>query len=395
MRNRRGRALGSGVVALTVALALVGVGGSLAQNPKGKAANKARGNPKAPAIPAKRKDVQAAGDAFGQANRGPLEWPYHYKFKLNSFDNTPLAAFYYPARPGTEAPVVLLVHEKYRSGKDFEDPIEDLKNQGLAEHLQEQGYAVMVLDLRGHGANPRRELGPKDAEGLVLDLQAAYQFLLDRHNRDELDLSKFGVVALGEGANVAATWAAQPGAAVSSEGRLSDLGALVLISPTADGFHLGVKTPVLALAPRVPLLLVAGERDAASIDPVNAVKPFITRQRQNKVELFSTSLHGYKLLRFQPNVPALVIRFLDATIKSKRDEWEPRYNLTPIAYGNPEIVRRKDATKKAAAKKKDAVPDGAAKKAPARAADEAPAEKKDAGKKAAKKADQDKPADEP
>ena len=39
---------------------------------------------------------------------------------------------------------------------------------------------------------------------MVDDLQAAYQFLVDRHNRGKLNLAKFGVLALGEGANLAA-----------------------------------------------------------------------------------------------------------------------------------------------------------------------------------------------
>ena len=48
---------------------------------------------------------------------------------------------------------MLLIHEKERSHKDFEDPIAELKNEGLALHLQSLGYAVFSFDLRGHGAN--------------------------------------------------------------------------------------------------------------------------------------------------------------------------------------------------------------------------------------------------
>ena len=66
---------------------------------------------------------------------------------------------------------------------------------------------------------------------MVGDLQSAYLFLLDRHNRGELNLAKLGVVALGDGANLAAAWAYQPGAAITSEGRPSDLSALALRAP--------------------------------------------------------------------------------------------------------------------------------------------------------------------
>ena len=68
------------------------------------------------------------------------------------------------------------------------------------------------------------------------DLQAGYFFLVDRHNRGDLNLAKLGVIALGDGANLVAAWAFQPGAAVTIEGRPSDLSALVLISPKPEGF---------------------------------------------------------------------------------------------------------------------------------------------------------------
>jgi len=75
---------------------------------------------------------------------------------------------------------------------------------GVAEHLQGQGYAVLAVNLRGQGANVRKAPTPQDWRLMIDDLQAAYQFLVDRHNRGKLNLSKFGVLALGEGANLAA-----------------------------------------------------------------------------------------------------------------------------------------------------------------------------------------------
>ena len=47
------------------------------------------------------------------------------------------------------------------SRKDFEEPVAELKGQGLAEHLQGEGYAVLSMDLRGQGQNPRRALTPE------------------------------------------------------------------------------------------------------------------------------------------------------------------------------------------------------------------------------------------
>ncbi len=83
---------------------------------------------------------------------------YHFNFRLHSFDGAPLAASYYRSKLGSSAPVVMLIHESGRSRKDFEEPVLELKGQGLAEHLQGLNYAVLSLDLRGQGQNPRRVL---------------------------------------------------------------------------------------------------------------------------------------------------------------------------------------------------------------------------------------------
>jgi len=275
-----------------------------------------------------------------------------------SFDETPLAASYYPAlKQDTSAPVALLVHEKDRSGKDFEDPIADLKNQGLAEHLQAEGYAVVVLDLRGYGDNPRRAVSDRDWKVMVDDLQSVYQFLIDRHNRGELNLAKLGVVAVGEGANLVAAWAHQPGGAVSSEGRVTDLSGMALISPLAEGEGYAFPTLMNSLASRIPVMLAAGDRDAASHDTVKRVKAGVEKTRQNKVELFPSSLHGSKLLRLEPKAVTAVVKFLDSTVKLRATDWQPRYNLTPVSYSDIQVVRHGKADADAKEKPKEKTKD--------------------------------------
>lgn len=273
-------------------------------------------------------------------------WPFHFRLQYAGAGGTLLSATYYPPKTHASAPVLMLVHEtgRGRSGKDFEDPIDELQGQGFAEYLQNQGYAVLVPDLRGHGANPRRELTAHDWRSMVEDLQNAYHFLVDRHNRGDLNLGKFGVVALGDGADLVAAWAATPGSAVTGEGRISDLGALVLIAPLGDiepagtvpGFRLG---PSLAtLAPRVPIYLAVGERDRGSIAPVRGVQAVVERQRRSKVAYYDTPLHGYKLLQFFPKVPTAIVKFLDDPVKFRIGDWEPRYLMTPVSYGHIELV---------------------------------------------------------
>ena len=347
--DRRAGAFRAGLAAAAVALGVVAAASAplaLAQGPaaRGKAAGKAaRGRPRGNPAPRKAPDAAdpLAARVKDQGGARPAAGgTFHYRLRLRALlDETTLAASYYPGRADTTTPAVLLVHEKDRSGKDFEDPIAETKGLGLAEHLQSVGYAVFAFDLRGYGANTRRPVADRDWAGMVVDLQAAYLFLLDRHNRGELNVARLGVVALGEGANLAAAWAAEPGGAVSSEGRLSDIAGMALISPMPEGSGHSFTTVMSAMAPRVPTLLMAGERDNPSHDALRKVRAGVERVRLNKVELFPSSLHGYKMLRLEPKAATTVAKFLEGTVKLKATEWEPRYNLNPVTYTDIQVVR--------------------------------------------------------
>ena len=301
----------------------------------------------------------------------PPAWPYSFKLRISGGDGAPIAASYYPPRNRFNAPVILLVHDRGpgRSAKDWQEPLEELKGISLAESLQEQGYAVLVPDLRGHGANPRRELTPPQWRALPADLQAMYLFLVDRHNRGDFNLAKLGVIAMGDGANLVAAWASLPGAAVSSEGRVGDLSALILISPTEDAGGLKLLPALAPIAPRVPIYILCGDRDAASLKVVKDAQPVVERHQRSKVSYFDTALHGYRLVHFFPKVPVAVAKFLEDPVKARVLDWEPRFLLTRVEYLSEGLVKSKTTAEAANAAKKAA---DAAKKAE-------PAKKKDDG----------------
>ena len=127
-----------------------------------------------------------------------------------------------------------------------------------------------------------------------------------------------------------------------------------MVDAQAQGLPL--KAPITAIAARVPLDLMAGERDPLSSGLIDdgpaSVKPIVKRQRTNQVEPFPSALHGYKLLRLEPNLTGALARFLDNAVKAKRDDWEGRYLLTPMTYTEVKVIPHPDradaATKKAA-----------------------------------------------
>lgn len=316
----------------------------------------------------KRVDAPAAkGEAMAPVNSVTFQ---RFKLRLTARDGFPLAATYYQSKQGGTAPIVILLHEKGQSSRDFESPIDELKGIGLASALQRQGYAVLTYDLRGHGGsrggnrggiggdgktqNPTREREPASARAkaaiastssarnwdtMLSDLQVAYSFLLDRHNRSELNISKLAVVGLGESANLAAGWTASPGGGVANAGRSSDIAALALVSPLDRVDNLAFSSTVRPIASRLPIYLAAGKDDPTSGPLVEAARETVTRTPQGKVEQFPTTLRGGRLIRVEPNVPSALLKFLDATIKDKTTPWEPRYNLNPTPIEVLEVIK--------------------------------------------------------
>jgi hypothetical protein len=112
----------------------------------------------------------------------------------------------------------------------------------------------------------------------------------------------------------------------------------VLISPQPQGFGYVLQHVLTSLAPRIPLLLLAGERDNPAKDAVQSVTQMVQRARLNKVELFPSPLHGFKLLRLEPKVTSVLTHFLDTTLKNRPVEWEPEYNLTPVTFADIQMV---------------------------------------------------------
>ncbi|MGE3821329.1 MAG: hypothetical protein AB7I30_18105, partial [Isosphaeraceae bacterium] len=83
-------------------------------------------------------------------------------------------------------------------------------------------------------------------------------------------------------------------------------------------------------------------------DTVKRVKAGVEKIRQNKVELYPSSLHGFKLLRLEPEATTHLAKFLEGTVKLRAAEWEPRYNLNPVAFTDVKVVRHKDPEKEQA-----------------------------------------------
>lgn len=251
----------------------------------------------------------AAMFCFG-ANRAaaarPATPPPPRDVALETADHVELAATYYPpvVEEGDVTPAVILLHEANRT-RQIWDP--------FAQLLQRNGLAVLAVDLRGHGASVRRmgpngperldiaKFTPNDYAAMLLDVEAAWDFLSSQLEVDSLRVAIIGSVL---GANLALRYA------VINE----DVAALVLLSPLADyeGLRAGDAMEKLA---HVPLRLVVAAADQEAFD---AATQLLARRRSNVArgggppELIATSglVRGTDLLRRVEGLPGRILAWL-------------------------------------------------------------------------------------
>ena len=266
-------------------------------------------------------------------------------------DGVELKATYYPGwtRDGKMKDVVpvVLLHMWKGNSKDLER---------LAKLLQLQGHAVVVPDLRGHGKSTRARRGGRTAEldaallrpadfgnMVKFDMETIKNFLLERNNKEELNIEKLVVVGAEMGAAVAVNWAALdwswPVLATLKQGR--DVKGLVLISPELS--FKGLKTAEAFSHPAMreaisTMIIVGGQeqkylRDARRIfsmlEKFHPLPP--ENERQEKQDLFffdlDTSLQGTQLLNEQAaRVDQMVLTFIHWRLAQKSFPWTDRTN---------------------------------------------------------------------
>ena len=161
---------------------------------------------------------------------------------------------------------------------------------GLAAELVAAGYAVLVIDMRGHGETggaPDWTLAADDL-GRVWDAFTA---------RDTVDKARTAIVGASIGANTALRLGAER----------PDVGAVVLLSPGLD--YRGVTTEDhLAIYGDRPLLLVASEDDAYSADSVRALAGAAGGAT---VHMYEDAGHGTNMFAAEPELGALIIGWLN------------------------------------------------------------------------------------
>lgn len=166
---------------------------------------------------------------------------------------------------------------------------------GLARTLMSQGYAVLAVDMRGHG-----ETGSgRDWALAETDLQMVW---LAFTMREDVDAARTAVVGGSIGSNMALRLAA----------RQPEIKTAVLLSPGLD-YRRVTTEDALAVYGGRPLLIVASRDDDYSSDSAIALQG----QAPDTAELllFDTAGHGTDMLTTQPELTERIVNWLSNHIR--------------------------------------------------------------------------------
>jgi pimeloyl-ACP methyl ester carboxylesterase len=243
---------------------------------------------------------------------------------LTTADNVQLAITYYPGMKGKESVPVVLLHGYGKHNRtDY--------TKDLAPYLQSNGFAVVAVDLRGHGESTRIKtaygkdetleaatLLPNEFNSMVTqDMQTVKKFLWEKNNAGELNIDKLCLVGSEMGASIAVDFAYYDALEQDANPVLRPeyktgrfVKALVLLSPQISFKGISMRRAMQHpyLRKDISVLIVVGKKDAGALNEANRVYSMLERDHpkpdpEKKVEqqtLFfaplDTNLQGVKLL---------------------------------------------------------------------------------------------------
>jgi dienelactone hydrolase len=192
------------------------------------------------------------------------------------------ATLYTPGRSGP-LPGVVLLHMLGSDRQVWDD-------NGIANTLVENGYAVLAVDMRGHGETGNSidwQLAPED-------LQRAWEHFT---SLDTVDPQRTAIVGASIGANLALLTSAEQPA----------IRTVILLSPGLDYRGVATEGPLEMYGAR-PILIVASEEDTYAADSSRTMAGLA--EGESRLEMYNGAGHGTRMFSAQPELSGLILTWL-------------------------------------------------------------------------------------
>ena len=277
---------------------------------------------------------------------------------LKTKDGVKLAITYYPSARKKQALPVVILHDQQDSRAAY---------NAIARKLQQphgedgESFAVITVDLRGHGGSTKQvlrngtareldaaKLKKSDFEAMVqYDMKAIRAFLVDKNDQGEINLNELSIIGVGLGASVATIWAAHdwayPPLAVGKQGQ--DVKALVLVSPRWKNNGLLIQKAVQQrdVQREIALIMIYGRDNSKVRADIRRIKKQVEKYHPEPESVddkprdlvglgVPTSLQGDKLLQevgFRDKIVERISDFLNLHVAQEDHEWLKRRNRIP------------------------------------------------------------------
>jgi pimeloyl-ACP methyl ester carboxylesterase len=269
-------------------------------------------------------------------------------------DGVALTGTYYKSSAGKDATPVVLLADWKDSRAVFDSIAKRLQTPDTKAGDKHPSFAVLTVDLRGHGDSTKQRLGnqTRDLDAakidrnmlgamVAMDMNAVRRFLVEKNDAGELNINKLSLIGAGLGASVAVNWAAldwsYPPLAVGKQGQ--DVKALVLISPewSYKGLQMNQALRQPGVREKVAMLLMYGSGERSNVADAKRIEKQLERYHPvpdnlpegepNSLASIgpSTKLQGTKFLtQAGANAEDAIIKFLTIHVAKKEFPWSER-----------------------------------------------------------------------
>jgi pimeloyl-ACP methyl ester carboxylesterase len=254
-------------------------------------------------ISAGSKNITLINKAFGDQGRDQNHSGERVVF--TSEDGVLLVGSYYKPRIGTSnsTPSVILLHMLGMDRSTWDK---------FAQKLTQNGYAVLSVDLRGHGESIKQanhtisyqSFMPKNFKNMTLDVKAAKKYLIEGRKANPNQIS---IIGASIGANLALNYAASD----------HSIKSVILLSPGLN--YRGMSTLDAIMKYKNPIYIVTAEDDSESAKDSKILCEKITCAENLKI-FENTNVHGTDMLSDKmvgSKLQNIILSWLDSTFEPR------------------------------------------------------------------------------